>query len=117
MRHASNTLAGKFFHTHKADGKIEWQGRIVREQGDGHYLVQLYSWLDGRPTNQKLVSVTDMAGWSLYDSQREWRLSSARETFADYGGDAPERIVAIEERLDRLDKDANRFFPYGGHRD
>lgn len=41
-------LVGMWLHTF-SEGKIDWQGHIVGMDGD-IALVQLFSWLDGRPT-------------------------------------------------------------------
>jgi hypothetical protein len=63
-------LKGKFFHSMKSDDKaIHWQGQIVDELTPGYFLLQLFSWLDGRPTDQMTVALADMRGWKFYTSQ------------------------------------------------
>ena len=57
-------LKGKFFHS-KA---IDWQGQIVDELAPGYFLLQLFSWLDRRPTDQVTVALADMRGWKFYHS-------------------------------------------------
>jgi len=64
------SLEGKFFHTFK-DGELQWQGYIVAEQRDGYYLVQLFEWVLGEPSTQKVVHIGSMADWELYDSADE----------------------------------------------
>lgn len=43
-------LVGMFLHTLNEDGCINWQGHIIAIDGD-IALVQLFSWIDGSPTN------------------------------------------------------------------
>lgn len=69
----SDPLVGLYVHTKDAEGSITYQGRIVRQMKPGVYLMQLFSWLDGRPTKQIVVQVDDMAGWDFYESAEEWR--------------------------------------------
>jgi hypothetical protein len=57
---------GPWFHSLDNRGAIDWQGKIVGEPRPGVCLVQLFSWLDGRPTVQRLVPVVAMCGWSFY---------------------------------------------------
>jgi hypothetical protein len=35
------------------------------------YLVQFFSWIDGSPTTQKVVTLEDMRDWDLYDDDEE----------------------------------------------
>lgn len=49
-RNPSGSMVGLFVHTHVADGCITYQGRIIGEDAED-YLVQLFSWLTGAPTN------------------------------------------------------------------
>jgi hypothetical protein len=72
-------LVGKFFHTFK-NSELEWQGYVVSEPSEGYFLVQLFEWIMGEPSCQKLVRIDDMVGWDLYDTvddmndayQRKW---------------------------------------------
>lgn len=63
----TNGLIGKYFHSKDDDGETKWQGRIEERLTDEYYLVQLFSWNDGDPTHQAVVSITDM--W-----QQEWAI-------------------------------------------
>ena len=54
----------KWFHTYKEDGDIQYQGHVLDYLPPRLVLVQLFSWLDGRPTCQKLLEVT--TDWSFY---------------------------------------------------
>jgi len=60
----------KWFHTYK-DTEIAWQGHVLDYLPPRLVLVQLFSWLDGQPTCQKLLEVTD--DWSFYDTQEDMR--------------------------------------------
>jgi len=57
----------KWFHIYKEDGDITYQGHILDYLPPRLVLVQLFSWLDGRPTCQKLLEVTDY--WNFYNTQ------------------------------------------------
>jgi hypothetical protein len=39
----------------------------------GIFLVQLYEYLMGRPSNKVMVPITDMAYWPIYDTDEEMR--------------------------------------------
>lgn len=66
----TRSLDGKFFHTF-VDNQVEWQGYIISEPKDSFFLVQLFDWILGEPSNQKLVSINDMLSWNFYDSVEE----------------------------------------------
>jgi hypothetical protein len=53
-----------------------WQGQIIAVR-DSVALVQLYSWLDGRPTEMRAVKVADLmdGSWRLFRKRQEWRLA------------------------------------------
>ena len=65
-------LVGKFFHAPIKNSEGHWQGHIISEPRESHYLCQLYSWWDGGETNQVLVSLEDLADWIFYDSESQW---------------------------------------------
>ncbi|MFA5706437.1 MAG: hypothetical protein WDA41_08800 [Candidatus Neomarinimicrobiota bacterium] len=66
-------FVGKWFLSFTEEGKINWQGYILKDEGNGCYLVQLYSWLDGKPTKQIVVKSTDMNTWNFYDTDAQMR--------------------------------------------
>jgi len=68
----SKTLVGLWFHSLKG-GEVEWQGRIDRAVHDGKYVVQLFSWISGDPTEKVVVCADDVEGWILYDDSSEMR--------------------------------------------
>jgi len=58
----------KWFHTYKENGDITYQGHVLDYLPPRLVLVQLFSWIDGEPTCQKLLEVTDE--WSFYDTMK-----------------------------------------------
>jgi hypothetical protein len=71
MRSPKIAKRGKWFHSWK-DGEIEWQGCVLCENADTA-TVQLFSWLDGHPTDQKVIPVSSMRDWSFYRTPRAMR--------------------------------------------
>jgi hypothetical protein len=70
----NNGIVGKFFHSY--DGEVlHWQGQILSKQHGEHYLVQLYEWLAGSPTDQVLVPFKDMTTWKFYDCTEDMNLA------------------------------------------
>lgn len=59
-------LIGAWFHSIKKDGVVTWQGQILARPEPGIYLVQLYEWITGSPSNQQLVKFEDMKNWLFY---------------------------------------------------
>lgn len=74
---ARDSLVGSFFLFGPDPG---WQGCIVAEPSPGLLLVELFSWLDGSSTEQRLIRVADMADWSFYDDA-EWMRDSYEHTY------------------------------------
>jgi hypothetical protein len=84
-------LVGKFFHTF-VDGKLSWQGVVTAEPAPGYFLVRLFEWLCGHPSDEELVPIAQMVGWKFYDSAEDWR-------------DAATIIGQLEERTSTTVKD------------
>lgn len=65
-------LTGKCFHSmvEEEDGcmVVCWQGEVLGQPVAGTYLVQLYDWIVGAPSDQVMVPVGDMANWIFYES-------------------------------------------------
>lgn len=68
--HPADPMIGKHFHTLK-DGKIHYQGQIMSKVDDHHYIVDLFSFLSGMCTCQRLYALADMKDWLLYETQAE----------------------------------------------
>lgn len=61
-------LVGLWGHTFDQDGEIKWQFKIVRK-ADQFHVCQLFSWLDGGPTECKLIETPILAQeCKLYNS-------------------------------------------------
>ena len=60
----------KWFHTYKEDGDITYQGHVLDYAPPQFVLVQLFSWIDGHPTHQKLFNLADH-DFHFYDSQED----------------------------------------------
>lgn len=67
----SATLVGMFF---VVEGEEGWQGYVEKSVGPEHYVVQLYSWMDGEPTECKVISIRDAEkrNWSWFFDQEAW---------------------------------------------
>jgi hypothetical protein len=69
-RDPERSLVRNFFHTWRtAEGGervIEWQGCIVAQPKPELCLVQLFSWVDGAPTERRLVALDKMLDWTFY---------------------------------------------------
>lgn len=64
---AQDGLIGKWFHTYEENGMMKWQGQVLSAHTGDKFLVQLYSWFDGYPTDQKLIDIDKMESWTFYD--------------------------------------------------
>ena len=57
------------FTVREADGvTVGWQGTILGRTPEGFYLVQLYEWFVGMPSDRRLVPAADVRGWRFYGS-------------------------------------------------
>jgi hypothetical protein len=66
---------GMFFHTYNAHGAREWQGQIDEEIEPNVYRVQLFSWIDGRATDQRVVTRAELGSIMLFADEATWRRS------------------------------------------
>lgn len=107
-------LTGKWFHSFHKSGEFHWQGQIVSslkritktdyaacDEGyrpKGNYvLVQLYSWLDGVKTDQKVVSIREIhkEKWSFYDTAEEMRHAYYKKARTSQNSiDAQEKFIS-----------------------
>lgn len=71
------SLVGSFFLSDSGRG---WQGCVVAEPAPGTYLVELFSWLWGQPTEQLLVRIEDMQEWTFYDTDEWMRAASDKRS-------------------------------------
>lgn len=84
-----NGLVGLYGHSRNEDGEIVWQFQITGMVGTDACTVQLFSWMDGRPTDIKVISVGDLAStsYSLYGTYDEWIWRWAKESAERDGRD------------------------------
>ena len=68
----NDCLVGKYFHSIDENGEMMWQGKIEGSPSDSLYLIQLFSWLDGCATEQKMVKLEDMIDWLFYDNHDDF---------------------------------------------
>lgn len=67
-------FVGKWFHSIE-NGEIKWQGQILSEVTEGKFLIQLYSWIMGEPTDQIVVSVEEIVKWHFYATDEDMRFA------------------------------------------
>lgn len=51
-------FVGMWGHTFTEDKEIQWQFKIIRVLNPDAYVCQLYSWMDGEPTNCETITTT-----------------------------------------------------------
>jgi hypothetical protein len=70
----NNTLVGSYFHEMVDDDEygevVRWQGCVVAEPAPAVYLVELFEWIVGSSSCQKLVWLEDMRKWQFYDDAK-----------------------------------------------
>jgi len=71
MEGNKNSLVGSWFHVVGTSGRFKWQGQVLSAEPDNCYLVQLYHWVYGIPTEQKLISSSEMTDWIFYETSEE----------------------------------------------
>lgn len=65
-------LLGLFGHTRDECGDIKWQFEIIGKVDDDAYAIQLFSWVDGMPTDVKIMQVEQLRECSLYSTRSAW---------------------------------------------
>ena len=68
---SQNHLTGHYFHSVNQQGVIEWQGQVVGHPEPEWYLIQLYEWLCGEPSVQRLMRIDEMQCWLFYESAED----------------------------------------------
>ena len=72
-------LKDKWFHTRDPETmQLDYQGRVLDYLPPRLVLVQLFSWIDGRATAQKLLEVTD--DWDFYETSEAMNGAYEAET-------------------------------------
>ena len=84
MRTTTTTnLIGRFFFKCTSTGRIECQGKILCPIVDlpEYFLVQFFDLSDGTLLHKKVVHISDIESWKLYDSREQ--LDIARKNQQD----------------------------------
>jgi hypothetical protein len=69
-----HSLVGSYFHTYNSDEDrnvhrdLHYQGCVVAEPAPGVYLVELFSFMHGASTGQRLCRLEDMTNWEFFDT-------------------------------------------------
>lgn len=105
-RGGKDSLVGYFGHRLGDDGFIRNQFEIVRRVSEDVYAIQLFSYVDGRPTNIEIVSLAQLQDRSmrLYPNEHEWALADCRNSHAKDVAEFeatgfPTHITSVDERL------------------
>ena len=82
-------LIGLFGHTYVPDGDspngddtmIQYQFEIIREIKGDRYVVQLFGWFDGDPTELDIMAETELLGPTvkLYSTKEDWYWAHEKE--------------------------------------
>jgi hypothetical protein len=94
-------LVGHFFHSFHPQSKypdaptliVNWQGYVLGRLDDHSYLIELFSWFDGKPNGQQLQPIAGMADWKFYSTARdmkEWYREEYCPQVRDYSFEAAE---------------------------
>jgi hypothetical protein len=80
---AEDGLIGRFGHKcTQSTGKLHFQFRIVRKLTGQRYIVQFYSWVDGRATTVGMMSEEELLGQNvkLYADAESWSLAAEQSS-------------------------------------
>lgn len=90
-------LVGLFGHSYGENGHRVWQFEIVRKLTGDRYAIQLFSWMDGRDTEIKIVTEDELCSpkYKLYSSRAEWLFMAQK-----YSADGEENPNATPYRED-----------------
>jgi hypothetical protein len=64
---------GLWFHSLDAEGRIEWQGRIIRRIDATHWAARLHDWFDGLPDRVEIVDTKQMRSFHWYETDDDMR--------------------------------------------
>jgi predicted Rossmann-fold nucleotide-binding protein len=69
------------------------QGEVKSAIGSCHYLVSLFSWLDGSTTKHIVVSLEDMESWSFYDDDEQFQDKAQEYLTEKYAKDSSKYTI------------------------
>jgi hypothetical protein len=64
-------LEKKWFHSFTKEGVVRWQGQVLSLIGKDRALIQLYSWMDGCPTVQKIIDISEFSTFSFFNTDED----------------------------------------------
>jgi len=70
-----DSLIGSYF---LGDVTAQYQGCVIAEPCPGIYLVELFDWLIGESSEQRLVKIERMMNWHFFD-EHEWMRNAYRD--------------------------------------
>lgn len=86
---ANKGYTGLWFHSFQPDGRVRWQGVILRRVEKDKWLVRLHSWWDGSANGTELVDREQMRTFKFYETdfamRRAWQnyQSNHRDLYPD----------------------------------
>lgn len=112
----TSSWRGLYFHSWNDLREIVWQGRVLREIDSDRILVQLFSFLDGSESDQKIVKKDEAERWTFYGSAADMRnaylfeegikaeasVDSKLELARSLSGGRTEKIQSNKESKDEL---------------
>jgi hypothetical protein len=103
--HTPNTsLVGMYFHQLKlnehGEMQIHWQGQIIGRPQPAYYLLQLYDWLVGAPSDCRIVEFQELRGWLFYPDAEGMRYAY------EYGSARMYKWETLEKNRERRSKAA-----------
>jgi hypothetical protein len=70
---AATGLVGRFFHAFDQHGFVQFQGRVVSQIDETHYLVQFYEWIVGEANTIHIRTLAQMLEWQFNEDADHWR--------------------------------------------
>lgn len=97
-----DNLVGLFFHSYTIVDKkpvIRWQGQVLKQIAADKYLVQLYDFVCGAPSDQKIIHARDMDNWSYYPD-----ITTMNESYYRKSGIPSEWASRVQGLVDKVTK-------------
>lgn len=84
-------LVGRYFHIFDDNCEVQYQGQVLSQIDETHYLIQLYEWFVGNPDTIYVVSIDTMVSKTLSRDARNWQFYENREHWIGWYEDHPRR--------------------------
>lgn len=95
---SDDPVIGRFFHSFSDTGEIQWQGQVTARINQSHYLVQLFEWVIGADSTERIVGVDQMTGWTIYRTDEDMRDAYERASRGKQPGKQNWPSVAAPDR-------------------